>query len=466
MVQHSKGTRITDVITFQPNELTSCPSLPTSVDVCCGIKHSDTTGALLMIDHEVKISIKEVKRGFRSPREPMVCGISFEHFPAWMWSLRSNEWSSILVSETDELRLRQSYSEVHRLYKTKLTIIDTCNPLSSEAVVWWSSGSLDFVNSLNPKPPGIPHVSWVTGSSRRLPPSTIDQWLSVFHWKVGGSTTVRGKFRVRGLDSPVVIAQDLTRNIGHIVKFSIRSKACTETLPNTPHYLLSLKLSLQQLDKIVLVPSNFFSTGWECRTLAPAELATAFELPDYVTWDPTFATQLIPLQILRTVMDSVLELQLPSTHLRAGSRKKRSPDAIPDHGQSLPGQGAWLLSLQRWLPDRWPDSAIADKAVKADDAAVNVDPWFRRISLVLPCSRPTFDCLTRLAMRRWRFNLIRSFFVYLAKQHGHNWIAKLSCSSRKRGFPGPTRSSVAPSGLSDSKGGIWCRFHIMNWWPI
>lgn len=424
---------------FRPCNDPPPPKNPAAID-----KPTLTTTTRLPLQSSRQLeSRKAVKRGFKSFHDPKVCGLSFERLPAWLWTLRPAEWSSILLSESDKHRLHQTHPILHKLYLDKFRVVNSpgCNSVGTEADVWWISGSHEFIMSLM-LPSGVPTVAWVTGSSRRSPiPSTpSNQWLNVSHSKVGGCTTCRGKFSLNGLSSSVEIANDLTRTIGHIIKYSLRSKPCP-VVPETSHYCLSSKLSVNQLHKVVVVPSNFSATGWGCRLLEPAELANAFELPDYLEWDSTFAMHLVPLQILRSVMDAVLEMQRPPAQLGRVRQCRRPSTSLTVSD----GDREWIPSLGRWLAGTWADIPIAEKAVKADDAEVNVSPWHMRISLIFPCRVSLFDRLTRFAMRRWRYNVIRSFFTYLRCQYGTDWPSSLS---RKR-----PRSVASDPGGSESGGG-------------
>jgi hypothetical protein len=210
----------------------------------------------------------------------------------------------------------------------------------------------------------------------------------------------------------------------------------------SPHYEVSSKLSVHNLGKAVLVPSTFSSTGWGYRSIEPSELATAFELPDYLEWETSFAVDLLALQILRCVMDALLDAQFPTDHPRGGQRvclRVEKPFAAAAVDQE------WVPSLQRWLAGTWALVPIADKAVKSDDAQVNVFPWHQRISLLFPCERTIFDRLTRFAMRRWRSDVIRSFVAYLKVQYGQEWRSLLS---RKRARdPVVHRDTVSETGV-------------------
>ena len=101
------------------------------------------------------------------------------------------------------------------------------------------------------------------------------------------------------------LSSDLPRNISHILKYSIRTRPCPAT-STRPHYGLNSRLCMQRLDLPLVIPSDFSSTGWGERTIDPRELATAYNLPPGLERNPQFVHNLIPLQILRAVMDATL----------------------------------------------------------------------------------------------------------------------------------------------------------------
>ncbi len=156
----------------------------------------------------------------------------------------------------------------------------------------------------------------------------------------------------------------------------------------------------------------------------------AYELPDWVGWDPLFQVHLVPLQLLRVVMDQVLAADSPNTTGRETRVCLRTPLA------SLVDK-SWLPDLNRWLPGSWAEGAIADKAVKDDGALINVLPWHRRITLLFPCRESNLAGVTMLPMRRWRRNIIRSFFRYLSRRCGRLWCTLLGSkrSRDERGSP-------------------------------
>ena len=46
--------------------------------------------------------LKLVKSVHMALMEPLVCGLSFEALPAWLWSLRLSDWSTVLITDTDK----------------------------------------------------------------------------------------------------------------------------------------------------------------------------------------------------------------------------------------------------------------------------------------------------------------------------------------------------------------------------
>jgi hypothetical protein len=121
---------------------------------------------------ERRPTIKLVKRGYRDTADPpQVCGLSFECLPAWVWSLRLSDWSSILITDTDELRLCQYHLETWSFVNDKLTIIPTSAVKQCTAVVWFVSGSREFVDQFD-GPPSIPVVFWLERCGCRRPSDT------------------------------------------------------------------------------------------------------------------------------------------------------------------------------------------------------------------------------------------------------------------------------------------------------
>ena len=201
-------------------------------------------------------------------------------------------------------------------------------------------------------------------------------------------------------------------------------------------------------------------TGWGIRALQDSELCSSFELPDYVLWNDRFLRDLVPLQMCRAVIDSVIDSKI---HSPAPSKRSSVSVERTAHPPSRTSSQdvIWLPSVSRWLPGSWADIEIADKAVKSDNAPVDFRPWHRRIQSLFPCTLDTLCILERVSVRRWRANVCRSFCAYLSSAYGDRWRDLDGLSFLKRQItdpPAPARKrrSVDSVGTiaSGSVGGV------------
>jgi hypothetical protein len=378
--------------------------------------------------------LKQVKRGFREVVQPIVCGVIFETLPAWLWAIRSSEFSTIVCPQANAAELKHSYASTWKSFESKLLIIAADKVPTVDVDVWLVSGSRNFLVN-QPLSSQVPVVTWLMSSGRRKPlPSSGTQWISISHRQVGGTTNLCGMFGVRQLKPLKVEVDPITRTIAHIIKYSERPFPCAPELL-TPHYRLTDRLSGGALlEQPVLLPSHFSGTGWGQRKLIPSELAHAFDLPGCVPWDPAWIQGgLIPIHLFRVVLDQVLP-QLQVSEGPALSKVRLLPP--PVMAPAVPPDGEFLVTIQKWLPGSWSDeSHIADKAVKSDNAQVNRLPWHRRISLIFPRSAPVLGTLETLALTMWRKTLFRSFHVYLRRVYGPDWQRELWSSQQVSGDP-------------------------------
>lgn len=368
--------------------------------------------------------LKLIKRGHRGAITPQVCGFTFEACPAWLWAVRLSDWETIYITDTDEVKLRQYHSSTWSFVKDRLSIILSHQvPSMTGAVdVWFASGSRDFLEDFR-GPSGTPILLWAERCGRRRPADTSARsWFCVSHELVGGSTTARGVFGKEVLDDLEVPTDSLRRGISHIMKFSIRPEPCVIPCCGD-HYVISDRLSMHHIDRPVVYETGFSRSGWGKRFLSDVELAQAFDLPSFIPWDAAFPTNLIPIQIFRVLVDAVLESIRPAVQERGGSRLAvaRSEATVA----ALPLDTEWLESLGCWLPGSWADINISDRAVKDDSAEVVQLLWNQRISLALPWATGAgIRGMEKLGLKRWQFQLIRSFLVYLRSTYGHDWRQK------------------------------------------
>ena len=154
-------------------------------------------------------------------------------------------------------------------------------------------------------------------------------------------------------------------------------------------------------------------------------------------WNDRFLRDLVPLQICRSVIESVLG----ETSQSPPRRKQKISSDEPVSFVSSARDVVWLPELGRWLPGSWADADISDKAVKSDNSPVDFRPWHSRIKLVIPCETRTLEVLERLAMRKWRVNVCRSLFAYMVHKYGADWQRDAISGSKRRIADRPARPS-------------------------
>jgi hypothetical protein len=304
--------------------------------------------------------------------------MTFESDPIWMWSIRPNSWATMFITGPDKLRLRQDHPSLFTKVMNKCVNISSTFAVETISPdVMWISGTKCFIDQVSLPPVGT-HVYVLLKGSRRCP-SDLDhiRWTRLTHRHVGGVTNARGSFGVDTRSNPLVVERDLSRSLGHIMKYSIRPRVCNP-IPDEPHYVTTDSLSLSFPRRPVLYPTFMSRTGWGIRPLSDLELSACFELPEYVAWEDRFLRDLIPLQLCRSVIDSVTH----ATTLDPPRVKSRLNPSVED--MSLPSfqDVIWLPSVEKWLPGTWADATISDKAVKSDNAPVDFRPWHRRIQLI------------------------------------------------------------------------------------
>lgn len=369
-----------------------------------------------------------VKRGFRSAPEPRICGISFESLPAWLWAFRLSDWSSILITDSDEAKLRQYHESTWTHVQSKLIIVQVSRLTSASvtAAIWFGCGHPSHANELAAViDVTVPICFWVMKASRGLPKNTPScwEWVGIDHSRMGGSTTIRGVFGFSKMKAPKLRCDPIRRSIAHILKYSERPNPCSPTW-TIPHYTIHDQLSVHCLTRPVLFATAFSFTGWGQRQLIGSELSQAFDLPLFVPWSDSFPCQLVPIQLFRIAIDAVLT-NLAEDDPTTRSQRPRLLESSPVAGSIIELDRTWLSSLNVWLPGEWANIAIADRAVKSDLAEVNFAPWNRRISLVMVSTPQSIAAFESFGLRYWRRTLMRSFLSYLHRRYGGRWADHL-----------------------------------------
>ena len=379
----------------------------------------------------------KIKRGFRSVGTPKVCGVSFECHPLWLWTLRPSDWSEVWMTAESLDRLSTTHAlTLERFRHLVKTYHDgTDNDLAVEASdVWWISGSKAFVEVESDRIGGCPNVVCLTKSPRRTPSPVTEgeKWYSISHQSVGGVTNARGIFRLRGF-ALLTMIPDLPRTIAHILKYGLRGTPCNKADLGL-HYNVSDTLSVRGLGRPVVFESCFSATGWCKRPLDPVELSLAYELPEFVVWSADFGDNILPLQIGRAVMEEVIH-QIGGNDTGPSKASKRLK--VSQAAEFASVDHHWMPEMGKWMPGSWTDTAIADRAVKADDASINFSPWNRRITLVLPRISSRFiTIMENLCHARWCRTVARSFTSYLFARHGPDWASQLLLQRRALSLAG------------------------------
>lgn len=148
-------------------------------------------------------------------------------------------------------------------------------------------------------------------------------------------------------------------------------------------------------------------------------------------------------------------MALPTISLCSSSISASARPSPPSPPMLSSDDAVWIPTLQKLLPGSWTDTSTADRAVKADGARVDFFPWHQRVRLVLPSSEQVLEVFERLGMRRWRKNIVRSFFSYLSSTYGRNWRSRVFPSGFRSRESGPSltcRPRQHQSGMA-TKGG-------------
>ena len=254
-----------------------------------------------------------IKRGYRDMTSTLTCGALFQSDPVWLWCLRPNSWSSIFLTGPDESRLRHDHPALFEKLEPKIVVIPSTFAGDYPSIcpdVMLISGSRSFIEVIH-LPLFGRHLYWLEKSGRRPPPDSVNIiWTRILHRNVGGVTNARGTFGSDARSGKISMKKDPVRSIGHVLKYSVRPMVCNPD-PKCEHYTRSDSLSLSFPWRPVLYPTYMSRTGWGLRKLTEEELSACFELPGYLAWNDRFLRDILPLQMFRSILDSVTDSTSP-----------------------------------------------------------------------------------------------------------------------------------------------------------
>ena len=153
--------------------------------------------------------------------------------------------------------------------------------------LWMVRGSLAYIGVFEARLATAPTVEWMSDGGRRLPILVLSRctWRRILHAMVAGVTSrATGVFRTAGVQGLVIPDDPIRLAVGHIIKYLERPHPCN-LLETSAHYKVTDQLSVNDLQRPVLFASGFSGSGWEMRSLVDSELAHAFDIPPFVSWE-------------------------------------------------------------------------------------------------------------------------------------------------------------------------------------
>ena len=249
---------------------------------------------------------------------------------------------------------------------------------------------------------------------------------SFSHSSIGG-VTKGGYVLVYNLLPVSSVKQELTRKVSRNLESVIKPDLRCASMSSSPldvHDVgagcldINVYHSPAQLIKLFRVPCVFKSSGWGLRNLQPEEIGSAMDLPPglldafaHSIRKGTFALEdflsLPPVKSLQFALSVCLGIGM-----NAASPTQPS---VETSAMSTPVfDSAW----QQRLAERHT------KAVKADDADVEVDIWNRAVLEPFGTTYSEdkhgslFEFLRRTMSRRYKLNVLRSFVRYMLATYG------------------------------------------------
>lgn len=420
-------------------------------------------------------SQRDIERLIWTPGNPQEVLVLLENDPSWMLSLRLSDWSHIWLPTDSYQRISNDFPEIvsHFGRRIQSTSMESLKSVGSQCLVALVSGSCSFVqHSVAFLADTLPVMAILVDASRSGRHGLSPAWKSwtYKHSQMGGVTTIRSTVAFRGIE-PVRLRKFVSRNLGHIIKASIRPTSWRESMPDADYSPDDL-LRATCLDGLIRYPTHMSYTGWGIRSLSTDELKEAFDFPLWCPWIPTMRT---PIKMCLTLLEGFLgdaALQQPATPDSAPG-----PSAGLEPSRQVPPSESWIPSLQRTLPGAWADASFVQaKAAKADDAPVEYSMWDSRISLLFPSFTPPRLEKLRRIVQGWQYRRVYTEFrSYLVSRYGTKWNANLlrirrNASSSKR----PSRRYKGGGGLikddegllKDANGGTKALNHLFrsSWW--
>ena len=237
-------------------------------------------------------------------------------------------------------------------------------------------------------------------------PSSNYQLHRASHGQFGGPTKFQTLYAM-SKDNGFFITPTIRRNLSSFIDFGLRPTSVV-----TPQNFVDQNSIVhpKMLHFPIRYASSFSATGFGFRCLTSDELGRVFGLPaQFLTPVDTDAFCFTPIQIL----DSIFR-QFVQHHFGSVKLKRPNFDMLPTPSPVLESAPVYLASLQRVLPQDWRTvDIVEDKAAKADDAAVPLYLWNKRITCFWPDTDAALDVLRKFFLRIHFRTVFRAFCTYI-----------------------------------------------------
>ena len=304
----------------------------------------------------------------------------------------------------------------------------------------------------------------------------ISKWYKIGHNKIGGVSNSKwligiGHQRDRkeypSLDE-LCVTVGLSRHFGDVLKTATRGHVCESPMKPMPSLVALESLGT---DDEWQVPCVMSRSGWVTRALIPQEIGAIFDFPElYMSKltstksdvTPTefkllFNHNTIPMKIV-SVLRGILcydkdnestQVSFSETTL---ARQSKSHETNFNSGLLQdPLSGEIAVDKVEDLATKYLEK-FGEKAARSDDAAVPVELWngvlfekyFSHIAYSpLKHGRALEVIRNKFALRIYTKNVVSSFFKYVKKVHGNDWLTfyldtrkqvKGRTKKRKRGW--------------------------------
>ena len=396
-------------------------STPTKVDrslSCLNDFNSKSLSASKLIPCRKR---KVVQHGVINQFPPVAVSILFESIPWWIYTLDEERLVSLHFPQyssyedlSSTLQSQDQGLPILRLINTFDKALFHFNRVHKPVDLVLICGRIQFFTTLW-NDTGYPS-SWIFCTDvhqklRFLPEFPFKLHRAVHH-HYGGPT--KYEFLWSSSCSLEFPRSDLLRTIGDFLDFSIRPQPCSQS-PLSKHFETSSLLPVQGIFSTICYPTHFSYTGFGVRALTASELAHVFGVPSkYVHFFELGHFPFPPIQILDGLFDSWSRASLSSVR-----KIQKVEFCVPTPSPIEDSAPVFLHDIKKLLPAAWSFSApSADKAAKADDAAVNFSMWDNRITMIWPRAHLLVPALRKLLLRRQQRLMYIEFQTFLRRKYG------------------------------------------------